>query len=85
MTTTPLQALSLLNNSFVRRTADRWATHLQQAKPDIAQQIAQAYQAAYGRSPAADEAAAAQAFVKQQGLAAFCLAVFNSSEFLYAD
>ncbi|WLD11290.1 DUF1553 domain-containing protein [Planctellipticum variicoloris] len=85
VTTTPLQALSLLNNSFVRRTAERWASHLQQTEPDAPGQIAQAYQAAYGRSPADDEAAAALGFVDQQGLAAFCRAVFNSSEFLYAD
>jgi hypothetical protein len=86
MTTTPLQALALLNNAFALRMADRFAARLQRdAGDDTARQITRAYELAYGRRPADDEVQRARPIVERHGLAVFCRAVFNSNEFIYVD
>ncbi len=86
MTTTPLQALSLLNSAFVLYRAEGFALRLKKdGGDDPARQIARAYELAYGRPPTGDEIAAARSVVEQHGLAALCRAIFNSSEFLYVD
>jgi hypothetical protein len=86
VTTTPLQALALLNHSFVLRMADKFAARVRrEAGADVARQVARTYQLAYGRDPTADEDAAAQPIVEQHGLGVLTRAIFNSSEFLYID
>ncbi len=86
VTTTPLQALALLNNSFVLRMADRLADRLQrEAGDDPKQQVERAYVLAYGRSATPDERRLTTRFVKQHGLPAFCRVIFNSNEFLHVD
>jgi hypothetical protein len=86
LTTTPLQALSLLNNSFVLRMADRFADRLRRdASKEIDKQIARAYEIAYGRTPAKEEIARARPVVEEHGLPALCRAILNSNEFLYVD
>jgi len=86
VTTTPLQALSLLNNAFVLRMADRFAECLKKdAGDDTARQIGRAFELAYGRQATADEIARIRPIVEQHGLAAFCRAVLNSNEFVYVD
>lgn len=85
VTTTPLQALSLLNNAFVLRMADRLAGRLTEASDDPATQVVQVYQLMYSRQPRPDETAACAAFAAQHGWPALCRALLNSSEFLYVD
>jgi hypothetical protein len=86
VTTTPLQALSLMNNSFVLRMADRFAERLvREAGDDVEQQLALAYTLTYGRHPRPEETSLTAVFIKQQGLPAFCRVLFNSNEFLYVD
>jgi len=86
VTTTPLQALTLMNNSFVLRMADRLAERLaRQAGADIEPQIVLAYELAYGRQPEAHELKLTRSFVEEHGLAALCRVILNSSEFLYVD
>ncbi|HWB12868.1 MAG TPA: DUF1549 domain-containing protein [Pirellulales bacterium] len=86
VTTTPLQALSLLNDSFVLRMADRFAERLKaEAGAEVGAQVERAYRLALARTPRGDELAAAQTFVTDHGLAAFCRVLFNSNEFLYID
>ena len=85
-TTTPLQALSLLNNPFVLRMADAFAGRLKyEAGEDVRGQIRLAYRLAYAREPEPDELEDGTRFVGEHGLAALCRAVFNSNEFLYVD
>jgi hypothetical protein len=56
LTTTPLQALSLMNNAFVLRMADRFAERLKkETGDDVGKQIARAYELAYGRNATAEE------------------------------
>jgi hypothetical protein len=81
-----LQALALLNNSFVLRMADRLADRLQrEAGNDPDMQVERAFVLAYGRSATPNERRLTSDFVKQHGLPAFCRAIFNSNEFLYVD
>jgi hypothetical protein len=75
--TTPLQALNLFNSSFLLEQAAKLATK--------AKTIPQAYQLVYQRQPSTDELTAAEAFVKQEGLQAFCRALLNSNEFLFIE
>jgi hypothetical protein len=86
VTTTPLQALSLMNNSFVLRMSDRFAERLQrESGKKTDQQIRRAYQLSYARDPDDEELNLTSRFVNQHGLSAMCRVIFNSSEFLYVD
>ncbi|HTI51865.1 MAG TPA: DUF1553 domain-containing protein, partial [Planctomycetaceae bacterium] len=86
VTTTPLQALALLNHSFTLRMAERLAGRIKdEVGSEVAKQLARVYDLAYSRQPTIDEIDKAQEFVARHGLAAWCRVVFNSNEFLYVD
>jgi hypothetical protein len=86
VTTTPLQALTLLNNAFALHAADAFADRLRRtAGDDESRQIALAYEFAYGRAAEEKEIALARPFVTKHGLAAFCRLIFNSNEFIHVD
>lgn len=86
VTTTPLQALSMLNNSFVLRMSDRFAARIEAAVDTNAEaQVREAYRLAYVRNPTQGELVATAIFVERQGLAALCRVIFNSNEFLFVD
>jgi hypothetical protein len=85
-TTTPLQALALLNNSFTLRMADALAERLERTRPnDLSQQVALAFALVYGRDPGMDERSASTAFVEVHGLPAFCRVLLNTNGFLYVN
>ncbi|MCX6925853.1 MAG: DUF1553 domain-containing protein, partial [Verrucomicrobia bacterium] len=82
--TTPLQALNLLNSRFVMQQAGFLAERLQQdAGADLAAQVRRAFSLAFNRNPDAGEEEAATRLIHEHGLAAFCRAIFNASEFIY--
>ncbi|MFQ5735156.1 MAG: DUF1553 domain-containing protein, partial [Planctomycetaceae bacterium] len=86
VTTTPLQALSLLNNSFVLRMSDRLAERVRrETGKNTERQIRRTWRLVHGRPPDAVEQKAATAFVNIHGLAALCRVVLNGNEFLYVD
>ena len=85
LTTTPLQALSLLNNSLLLRMADRFAERIRREAHSESTQIVWAYTLALGRPPTPAEADLARQAVAQHGLAVLCRALFNSNEFMYVD
>ena len=83
-TTTPLQALAMLNNSFTLRMADAFAERLAKDAPaGVEAQIERAFVLAYGRQPTAEEQASSRSVVEQEGLSPLCRALFNSNGFLY--
>jgi hypothetical protein len=84
-TTTPLQALSLMNNEFVQRRAESFAERLRREAPDLNGQVERAFLLALGRSPSADEISSSRSLAEQHGLASLCWAIFNMSEFLYVE
>ncbi len=84
--TTPLQALNLLNDPFMLDQAERFAARLRKEAGDAApDQVRRAFRLALGRDPSAEEAAAAEKLVRADGLAAFCRALFNANEFVFVD
>ncbi len=86
VTTTPLQALALLNNAFVLHLVDLFAARVaREAGDDPGRQVNYAYQLAYGREARADEQPAAVQVVRDHGLTVLARALFNSNEFLYVD
>ncbi len=86
VTVTPLQALALMNNSFVLRTSEQFAQRIHREAGDtITRQADRAYELAFAREPGQDELAAVEPFVAAHGLAELCRVLFNSNEFLYVD
>ncbi len=84
VTTTPLQALELMNNSFVQRQAGHLAERaLQNANNNVSKAIEIAYRMALGRMPSDNEVQRATLVAKDRGLASVCWALFNSTEFIY--
>jgi hypothetical protein len=55
LSTTPLQALFMMNDPFVHKQADAFAVRVGLAYADDAQRIDYAYRLAFGRKPSADE------------------------------
>ena len=73
-TTTPIQALALMNSPFVLRQADHLADRLRRALPgDSARQIELAYRLALGRGPNPQESGRAVAHAGDQGPGEFLL------------
>jgi hypothetical protein len=86
VTTTPLQALAMLNNSFTLRMAGRMAQRVEsEVGQDLNLQAERACQLAWGRLPTETERQVSGEFLKEHGLSALCRLLFNSNEFLYVD
>jgi hypothetical protein len=84
VTTTPMQALELMNHSFIQRQATHLADRaMKTANHDQPQAIKTVYRLAIGRLPSELELQRANEAVQQRGLFSVCWALFNSTEFLY--
>ena len=66
LSTTPLQALFLMNNPFVHQQADRFAVRVGMAYDTLAQRIEYAFRLAYGRPAKAIEVREATAYLQQR-------------------
>lgn len=84
-TTTPLQALALLNNAFVQRQSDHLAARLERDAPDLDARITRAYALLFVRKPEAEELQLGRAFIAQRGLSAYARVLLNTNEFLHVD
>ncbi|MBM80348.1 MAG: hypothetical protein CMJ78_07115 [Planctomycetaceae bacterium] len=86
VTTTPIQAMTLMNNPFILRMADRFAQRVtKDVGKDAVAQTNRVYQLAYGRTPNDDERKTLSAFINKHGLSALCRVVINSNEFIHVD
>lgn len=86
--TTPLQALNLLNSRFVNQQAELFADRLARSQNaasagSVKETVSQAFQICYSRKPDAAEARMASEFIAEHGLLQFARALLNSSEFLF--
>ncbi|MSU51262.1 MAG: DUF1553 domain-containing protein [Opitutus sp.] len=81
-TTTPLQALTLLNHSFTLDMAEALAARL---TGDVPAQIDQAYALAFQRAASAQERSGGATLVAAHGLKAFCRALLNANELIYLE
>ncbi len=79
-TTTPLQALTLLNHSFVLDMAGALAERLPQAKA-----VEAAYWIVFQRKPETMELKAAEQLISRHGVRAMCRALLNANELIYLD
>jgi hypothetical protein len=85
LTTTPLQALGLMNNSFVLRQAQRLAARTAaETSSGLASQVNRAYRLTLGRGPTPQESASSVSLAREHGVEAVAWVLFNSSEFLYS-
>lgn len=81
-TTTPLQALTMLNHQFTMDMAKALAAKIRQSGGNP---VMSAFGIAYQREPAADELEQSEKAINALGLEAFCRALLNSSELIYLD
>lgn len=82
-TTTPLQALTLMNHEFTMAMARALAGGVEQdATPQSARA---AFKRVLGRTPTPFEEQTASSFIEEFGLVAFCRVMFNTNEFIYVD
>ncbi len=89
----PAQALSLMNNPFVRQQAERWARRALD-RPNLSprDRVSWLYETAFARPPAEDELSAALEFLKEQGpmddvrsWAELCHVLMNVKEFIFLN
>jgi hypothetical protein len=83
-TTTPLQALTLMNHRFTLDMASALATRVaaEARSHDPERQVRQAFLLAYARPPDAGEITLSVHLIRAHGLRAFCRALLNSNELI---
>ena len=85
-TTTPLQALTMLNHQFTLDMASALARRLEtEAGADPGAQVRRAYTLAYARDPSMEELHACTILVEQHSLEAFCRVLLNTSELIHLN
>ncbi|MCA9128094.1 MAG: DUF1553 domain-containing protein [Planctomycetales bacterium] len=83
-TTTPLQALTMLNHSFTLDMAASMAERLRkEAGEDPSAQIRFAFQLCYSRQPSDGEISDCQRLIHEHNLTALCRVLLNTSELIY--
>jgi hypothetical protein len=75
VSTSPLQSLWLLNSDFVQSAASAFSGR--------AESVDQAFELAIGRKPSSDERDQLESLEDEYGMTSVCLAIINSSEFVY--
>ncbi len=82
--TTPLQALNLLNSAFVMQQSELFAKRLEkEAGPTPTAQAARAFVLCFNRPATDDEIKDAAAFIEAEGLKQFARAMLNANEFVF--
>jgi len=81
--TTPLQALNLLNSRFVIQQAELFVERLGQESEGTETRIACAIELCFGRKADEQELALAGALVTEHGWVQFARAMFNANEFVF--
>ena len=85
-TTTPLQALTMMNHQFTIDMAERMAERVRElGHSNTVEQVVQVFCLAYQRDPDEEEIRVATQVIEAHGLRALCRAVLNSSELIYLD
>ena len=80
-TTTALQALALLNNTFMVRMAEHFATNIMREDDPVSSAV----EMTLSRKATEDEYAMLVGFARKHGYAAMCRLLFNFSEFSFVD
>lgn len=86
VTTTPSQALSQWNDSFIIRMAGHLAERIEsETCADLADQANMAWRLVLGRFPTPEESSNAIKLVSDHGLSLLCRVLFNCNEFILLD
>ena len=90
VTTTPLQALSLMNGDWPLARAEALAERLMEIPSDgVEERIVSAYEIALGRNPEVEEIQLAQSFLERPASSEawidFCHVLLNTNEFIYIN
>ena len=82
--TTPLQALNLLNSRFVMQQADFLVKRLEKEEgQNLSSQVARAWQLCFNRPTESDELRDSLTFIKAEGRQQFARALLNANEFIF--
>ena len=81
--TTPLQALNLLNSRFVMQQSKIFAERLQRESSTPKGQVRRAWQLCFQHEPEPRDVADSLAFIETEGLVQFARAMLNSNEFVF--
>ena len=82
--TTPLQALNLLNSDFILQQAEFFAERVKREQgDDAAKQVRRAFELAFNREASEEELSVSTTFVEREGLTLLCRALLNANEFVY--
>jgi hypothetical protein len=81
----PLQALTLMNNSLVLAMSKHFAAKLEKADGTLEAKVRSAYYEATGRPPGLSDQGALVAYARDHGLTNFCRLLFNLNEFTFVD
>jgi len=82
--TTPIQALNLLNSRFTVEQAEAFGRRVEsEVGGDAVRQVERSYVLALGRSPTEQELGTVVPVVREHGPAVLARALFNSNEFLF--
>ena len=86
-TTSPLQALTLMNHSFTMDMANFMTERLQQdvEARNTGAMVDRAFRLAFNRPADGEEAAAALDLIEAYGMPAFCRALLNANELIYVN
>jgi hypothetical protein len=85
-TTSPLQALTMMNHVFALDMARRLAERLRrEAGQDPGSQVRRAFELAFCRPPTPAEASEAASLVARHGLMALCRVILNTNELIYLE
>ena len=84
-TTSPLQALTLMNHDFTMDMAEALAQRLKREAQRPPQQVDRAFRLCFARPPRPVEQDAALKLIQNHGLRAFCRGLFNLNEFVYVN
>ena len=82
---TALQALAMLNNTFILHQADHLARRLEANSGDTESRIREAFSLTLGRVPDEEEAREWSNHTRHHGLSSVCRLLFNCNEFLFIN
>jgi len=85
VSTTPLQALNLLNSDFSREQAERLAARAKReaGSESVEAQVRRSFQLLLNRNPDSEELVLSKEVVKEAGLEVVCRSLINSNEFAF--
>ena len=84
-TISPLQALAMLNNSFMTTMSRHFAHRVSAETPRLADQVRLAVNLALSRPPAAEEVRLLTTYARRHGLPNTCRLILNLNEFVFVE